>query len=195
MRWIARVAITLSAIDFKRLTTENWAERDRVNEHFHHVDPHAGTAAPMSGDDWAREFLKVELDPRVPEEIRDLFAIARGTMLYGHFFYPLYQAGSEQLYRVADAAAGRRYKDLGGPPDKDGRLPRFASRTTWLRDHGAISDRDAAQWEAVRQLRNIASHPERASVFTPGNALSSLVTTRHIIDALFGPPVLRRRSP
>ena len=34
-------------------------------------------------------FLSVELDEKVPHEIKELFAVARGVLLYGWFFYPL----------------------------------------------------------------------------------------------------------
>jgi hypothetical protein len=46
--------------------------------------------AQMDGNDWARHFLAVELHEDVPADVHDLFAVARGTMLYGWFFYPLY---------------------------------------------------------------------------------------------------------
>ena len=66
----------------------------------------------MTGEDWARAFLNVELKEHVPEPVSDLFAIARGALLYGWFFYPLFRLGEEQLYRVVEAAAKERYRQL-----------------------------------------------------------------------------------
>jgi hypothetical protein len=44
---------------------------------------------PVSGEDWAVRFLAVELSAKVPEDVQQLFAVARGVLVYGHFFYPL----------------------------------------------------------------------------------------------------------
>lgn len=77
----------------------------------------------MTPEDWAQRILGVELDVRVPADVRDLFAVARGTLLYGTFLYPMYAVGNEQVHRVADAAAMYRYNDLGGSKTKKGADP------------------------------------------------------------------------
>jgi hypothetical protein len=81
--------------------------------------------------DWARLLLDVEISARVPEQVQQLFEVARNTLPYGHFFYLLYTLGEQQLYRVADAAALHRYRDLGGPKTKRGHDPAFAARIGW----------------------------------------------------------------
>src|SRR5438270_7929814 len=98
------------------------------------------------------------MPPRVlAEPVQRLFAVARSTLPYGHYFYPLYTLGAEQLYRVADSAALHRYRDLGGPKSKRGRDPAFATRIDWLRERGAIAAEYIARWDGFRELRNIAS--------------------------------------
>jgi hypothetical protein len=75
-----------------------------------------------------------------------MWEVARGVLLYGWFYYPLYALGEHQLRRVADAAVLRRYQQAGGPPNKkrdpdDGQLrwPDFKRRVEWLTDHGIIA--------------------------------------------------------
>jgi hypothetical protein len=151
---------------FKEVTPRNWAERDPINEIF--AMPGKLGMRQMTGDDWAGLFLGVELAAHIPEPVQHLFLVARNTLPYGHFFYPLYTLGSEQLYRVADAAALHRYRDLGGSKTKKGNDPPFKARIGWLHRHGVIDDENAPQWQGFRELRNHASHADMQSLFTPG---------------------------
>ena len=68
-------------MSFKQLTANNWDRPDDTSKIFGRMSPLVGVV-PMNGNDWARAFLGVELPESVPEEIRDLFAVARGTLLY-----------------------------------------------------------------------------------------------------------------
>jgi hypothetical protein len=181
----------ISAV-FRQITVRNWTERDPTNENF--AMPGKLGMRAMTGNDWAGLFLDVELVARVPEPVQSLFLVARNTLLYGHFFYPLYTLGSEQLYRVADAAALHRYRDLGGPKTKRSSDPAFKARIGWLREHGVIADERAPQWEGFRELRNDSSHPDMQSVFTPGNAYTVLRAIAECVCALYAPPALRRRA-
>ena len=178
---------------FKDLTVENWQERDPTNEIFHHLDRKRGGVVQTSGDDWAGLFLAVQLDGGVPEDVQNLFAVARGTMLYGHYFYPLYTVGDEQIHRVADAATRHRYEQLGGAPAKSGKPPPFAARIRWLIEHGAMREEERQRWAAYRELRNISSHPEMQMLHTPADALRSLTLVARSVNALFRPPVLSAR--
>jgi hypothetical protein len=168
---------------FKRLTIENWAEPDPVNAHFARLSPVVGPV-PMTGDAWARAFLAVELSPGVPDEIRDLFEAARGAMLYGWFFYPLFRLAEEQVYRVLEAAARTRYREFAGAKAQ----PSFHEAVSWLTRRGAIAPADEVRWRAVRELRNDASHPKYQSVMPPGAVLATLQAAAHDINELFASP-------
>ena len=87
---------------FKRLTPENWREHDATANHI--VRIRDGIATKLNDEDWAAIILEPELTPAVPEEVRNLFEVAQGVLCYGCFFYPLYTLGSEQFYRVLEAA-------------------------------------------------------------------------------------------
>jgi hypothetical protein len=164
----------------KQLSLDNWTEPDATSAQFGQLSPLIGPR-PMDGQDWARAFLAVELKPHVPESVRELFAVARGVLLYGWFFYPLFHLGEEQLYRVVEAAATACYETLGGPRSR----PSFAEAVDWLTKRGVIPGDDRERWIAIRRLRNAASHPDQQSVMVPGQALGTLKATAHDINRLF----------
>ena len=178
--------------EFKQLTPTSWRERDDTNEAFVHLDRGTGRLVHTSGDDWAGVFLSVTLDARVPKNVQDLFEVARGTLLYGHYFYPLYTLGEEQLHRVADAAAVHRYEQLGGRRTHRGEWPTFKARIRWLIEHGAIPQDEVRRWNAYREMRNITSHPQMQSLVMPGDALRSLQMVAASVNAIFRPATLRR---
>src|SRR4051812_12724748 len=96
----------------KHLTVDNWRDPDEANAIFGEINRVTGQARILDGDDWARRFLAVELSEKTPEDVKTMWAAARGTLAYGAFFYPLYALGDEQLHRVADAAVLHRYEQL-----------------------------------------------------------------------------------
>jgi hypothetical protein len=165
---------------YKKLTIENWTESDPVNHNFARLSPLVGRIQ-MDQNDWAREFLSVGLDDHVPEEIRDLFEIARGAMLYGWFFYPLFRLGEEQLYRVLEAATQLRYRQQEGPK----KSPRYEETITLLTKQGVIPLEEVERWTAARRLRNEASHPKQVSVMPPGAVLGMLKVSARDINDLF----------
>lgn len=100
---------------FKRLTSENWLRADPTGEAFEEVHLATGERRAMTGERWAERILAVQLSDTVPDDVRGLWRVAQGVMLYGWFFHPLYMLGDEQLHRVADAAILHRFQQLGGP--------------------------------------------------------------------------------
>lgn len=140
----------------------------------------------MNAERWAEQFLAVELEQHVPAEVRELWEVARGVLLYGWFFYPLYMLGEEQLRRVADAAVLHRYRQLDGPPDEQtGESPSFARRLRWLFDHGHVDRELESRWQATRDLRNLGSHSDFQSLQMPHGSLSTLRVLAKEINTLF----------
>lgn len=172
---------------FKKLTVENFDQRDEANNAFGRLDLTIGKVVPVTRHDRARAFLSVELGEHVPQEVRDLFAVARGTMLYGEFFYPMYTLGDEQMHRVTDAAAHHRYLQLGGELES-GNVPSFYGRIKRLIGKGAIPEEEQTRWDAYRQLRNIASYADFQQLHAPGDAYTSCKLVAMSVNDLFRRP-------
>lgn len=108
------------------------------------------------------------------------------------FFYPLYTLGTEQLYRVADAATWHRCRQLGKPlPNAGPERETFAARVAWLLDQGAIvspwwwGHAPANPDGGVRMARNVTSHATFQQLDMPGSALAELHHVTEQVNELF----------
>ena len=121
-----------------------------------------------------------------------MWEVARGSLLYGWFYYPLYALGEHELRRVADAAALHRYRHAGGPPlkkpDQQGkpRWPSFKARVAWLGDQGILPQQSRGRWEAIVDLRNEGSHATFRHLVMPIDALRTMEMLAQEIGGLFG---------
>ena len=104
----------MSDLRIKQLSVRNWLEPDAAVKFF--VGASAdGCTHELVGADWLEEVLDPKVEQQVPQEIRELFEVARGAMAYAYFFYPLYTLALEQLLRVADAAVLHRCRSTTHP--------------------------------------------------------------------------------
>lgn len=140
-----------------------------------------GRSRLITGDEYLNHILEPKLVASVPTDVQALFEVSRGAMAYGCFFYPLYTLAAEQLFRVAEAAVIHKCKALRALKSKG----TFKERIDWLMDEGTIPQSELKRWEAIRELRNIASHPDRQSILTPGNAVGLLEDIAEQINSLF----------
>jgi hypothetical protein len=175
----------------KKLTPENWLEPDLTSTGWTHYAPAA--SGHMEGAAWLRQFSRAELDAAVPEDVRALFEVARGALIYGYLFYPLYTLGIEQLTRVAEAAITHRCVALNAPArarvgntgkNKTKRMD-FELRIEWLAQQRALSAAERDAWHGIRKWRNTASHPRRQNPLPPTIAAQALHKVATQINALF----------
>lgn len=175
----------------KHLTTRNWLDPDSICLKLGDAPLASGRQNPPTGEGWAEQFLAVDLAPSVPSQVRDMWAAARGLLLYGWFFYAIYAIGEHQLRRVADAAVLHRYQQAGGQPNKkrdpDGepRWPDLMSRVDWLVANDIIPAEKRARWDSIRDLRNETTHASIRHLTPPHEALRVLYLLAPEIDALF----------
>jgi predicted nuclease with RNAse H fold len=166
-------------LGMKKLALHNWREPDMPN-----VFP------GLPEDMWVAEALKPQLAATVPEEVIRLFEVARGSILYGWFFYPLHTLASEQLHRVQEAAVRARCKIAGIPLNKTLKGGRTISRSFAdligeLTGRGIIRRDERGMWDATRKLRNMSSHPERQMITPPGYAIAEIELAARRINQLF----------
>lgn len=169
----------LNQYGYKRLTLENWLT----------VDPAwsgvvMSASRPDPSEAWVHDLIQTELDPAVPLSIRKLFEIARGTLVYSLMFYPLLTLGTEQMFRVFDAAVSAKCNAMRAPS----KVNRFAEKIEWLVQLGVIPPEQQPRWNAIRHLRNAASHPADQSILPPAEALNVLDIAVELIDPLFLAP-------
>lgn len=165
---------------FKKLTADNWLSPDETARHIVQVNLD-GSTTTLTRDDWAGMILEQELKPPVPNDIRNMFEVAQGVLCYGCFFYPLYTLGSEQLYRVLEAAIMLKCKLLNAP----NRIQRYADALIWLKQRDEISDERYCQFTAARQLRNHASHADWQSLYDPTMAIQGIALASELITVLY----------
>ena len=134
---------------------------------------------------WVAWFHEPQLEMGVPENIRRMFEIARGTMLYGWYYYPLLAVGQDQCFRVLEAAARTAYAQLSGlTVEVAGNLPYHAVLKR-LVIAKAISSSDSDRWEIAREIRNTGAHATGASIFPPGPVVSDMRVVVDQINMLF----------
>jgi len=167
----------------KRLTIDNWNEIDPIiaSGVFVRVSLADGSVETVTSRHWIERSLRPQLSPEVPEAVR--FDIARGAILYGVCFYPLFTLGLEQILRVQEAAARARAVLLGV---RVGKRP-YEKILDELHTRGLLSPEDHEAWTIRRRLRNLTTHADRASILLPAQAMDELTRVADSINRLFQP--------
>lgn len=163
-------------LPFRELTPTNWSAPDPILRHLVRVGPD-GRLEPVSGDFLAEGILSARLNDAVPPAIRALFEVARGSMCYGYYFYPLYALGAEQLYRVAEAALKHRCQGR--------KRARFTDLIGEAVNAGILPEEMRQQLDAIRQMRNHSSHPEDQTILWPGHAKATVDRVGMLLNILF----------
>jgi len=170
----------MADVGFKKITLENWSQPDPIYNDFIKLSAN-GEPLQMSTEDWIAPLLIPSLSNNVPIDVRALFAVARGAMVYAYYFYPLWTLGIEQHYRVVEAAVSHKCNELGAPRAKR----RFVDKIDWLETAKSISFADKKALNEIRELRNMSSHPDRQSILSPSVAISLLETISTVINSIF----------
>jgi hypothetical protein len=175
----------------KQLSEANWLEPDPASAGpWARLDLLTGSLRPKTVSDHLADLQAVTLAAVVPQAVRDIFDVARGAMIYGYLYYPLYTLGVEQALRASETAVRCRYDALGGPAQvitkRGPREPSYAECIDWLKRRGALSAKDAARWHATRRLRNAASHPSYQRLGFPQQQVDMLALVAADINGLFG---------
>lgn len=171
-------------LGFKKLTKDNWKSPDPINDYFIKVNFYTGEKLDVSDDERAEEFLKIELTESVPIEVRRQFEAARGAMLYGCFFYPLFALGTDQLLRVAESAV--THKCLLHCLAK--KTARYEIKLEKLKDFNYLTTNEHNDWEILRKIRNEFSHSKIQTLFPPFEAVWFLKNVADKINKLFQNP-------
>lgn len=171
----------MTSIGIKTLTIKNWLQPDVISGLFTRLSLNDGHAYLMTAEDWVAQFLTPKLLELVPEEVKILFEVARGSLAYGYFFYPLYALAGEQLFRVGEAAITAKFLSEGGSDPQRS----FIRKLEYLQNANIITEAQFAEWDIIRKFRNEVSHPQRQNIFTPGQIAGILNHVANTINELF----------
>ena len=176
---------------FKRISLANLLVPDSNSSH----------PSRLRDEKWVKACLKPQLEPCVPEEIAFLFEVARGSMVYGMYFRPLASLASEQCYRVLEAGARHRCKQLRLLAKKKGKEkaipdPPFAHLVAALKQGGRLPEGDTEAWETMPFLRNRYSHPQSQTIQSADSPPGTAAFTAELLNRLFKwQPITSPRSP
>lgn len=126
-------------------------------------------------------FTSVELHDGVPEQLWRMFEVAKGAMVYGILFYPLYTLGTEQIYRTFEYLVKLQYENLRGEKAQAD----LKSKVQWLIDNGHFPQPAPDAWMAMYHLRNIAAHPNMQTIETPAGASRTLRSMKNLIEHFY----------
>ena len=166
----------------KQLTVDNWLAVDPIiaSGIFVRLGLADRTVAELTSDDWTARLLEVHVSPAVPNAVRDQVEIARGAMIYGSLFYPLFTLGLEQLFRVSEAAVRAKAVQLG--LSNDGTYYEILAN---LRTGNVLTESDHDAWSHIRQFRNATTHARDAMILAPGAAIGMFAGIVGSINQLF----------
>jgi len=167
-------------MDSKRLTAENFLLPDPLTGEFTGQDGD-GRAHRLSAMDWAHEILSIELGESVPESVRHRFELARGVLLYGFFWYPLWVQGTVEALRAAELALERACAAERGPK----RLATPESRIDWLAKRRVPGAVDAGTWRSLLEVRNVLADAGETPILTPRTSLDVIDRVCGAVNALF----------
>lgn len=171
-------------LKFKNITRDNVHLCDPETERSLRISsPRELKAGSIAPGDWASEFLKAELKGEVPIEIRRLFEVARGAIIYGFYFYPLFTLGCEQLYRVIETAMNIWWKRSSSNTDQ--KIKGFHKRIEWLANKGRLTGKRLELWRGIKELRNSGSHPDDQRLWSPKEVGENLVGASFLLNELF----------
>lgn len=165
---------------FKKLGKINWLEPDKALNGLHRILSD-GSSRPILHDELIDDIQKPRLNDFVPFEINKLFEVARGTMFYGYFFYPIYTLASEQFTRIAETAINIKCDTLNCPKSKN----TFSKKVDWFLQESILSIDSHKKWKSIVQLRNNFSHPSRQNIFNPAMAINLMDAVAKNINLLF----------
>lgn len=170
----------MNKISFKKINSDNWLNPDSVMSAFRVLLPN-GKSRPITHKEWFEKIYSKQLDDSVPIEISELIEVARGTMTYSYFFYPIFSFAAEQFTRIAETAITRKCESLKTNKSTN----TFEKKINWLSQQPEYEFISPKRWASIRKLRNMFSHPKKQSIVTPAMAIGLMNNVIDEINAIY----------
>jgi hypothetical protein len=166
-------------LGLKIITEGNWLQKDEALKGFVRFTPNG--PVEICQEEWLNLCLEPNISNKLPIEIQRLYQVAKSTMSYGYFFYPLFTLGLEQILRVAESAIEVKCIELGFPKTRD----EFMKKIEFLIEKGVIKENEKDRWKGLHIIRNESSHPSDQSIFHPLEAITIVKNISNEINKLF----------
>jgi hypothetical protein len=172
----------------KTITKDNWLVVDSIitSGIFVRLSLTDATTQPLTADDWVERFLAPKLSASVPQDVQEAFEIARGAIIYGVCFYPLFTLGLEQVFRLMEAAAKAKATSVGiSIVTAKGRPRPYSSILDELFSKRLLTEREYEYWSNAKDFRNETTHSRRQTILLPAQVVSTLTSLTEAINRLF----------
>jgi hypothetical protein len=170
----------MDKMNLKKIKLENWLEPDPVMNIFKRLLSDGKTQI-ITKEEWLKEIYNSKLTDFVSNEIHDLVEVARGTMTYGYYYYPIFTFAVEQFTRIAETAISKKCEFLNAPKS----IKTFNDKFNWLSKLPEYKSLSQIRWESIRKLRNKFSHPSKQSIIPPGIAIELMNNVIDEINTLY----------
>ncbi|HTW85401.1 MAG TPA: hypothetical protein VMD91_15130 [Candidatus Sulfotelmatobacter sp.] len=169
---------------FKAVTLDNVLTVDPIVATMVKRERSTGDIYHQEPEDWVPVVLAIELDARVPWEIRRMFAFSRGAMCYAGWYYPALTLGAHDMLRIADSAAAAACRERGINQPIGKRFFTFEQNIKALSEAGIIEPSDVRLWNIIRDQRNRTTHPAAQHIYDFAFAYDVLKIVRDLINRL-----------
>ncbi|MCH8303838.1 MAG: hypothetical protein IIB94_01775 [Candidatus Marinimicrobia bacterium] len=171
----------MTKLKIKKITIDNWLMPDIESMQIKMTNRITGKTKALSDKERINSISKIILSESVPSQVYNLFEVAKGTLIYAYFYYPLYSLAAEQLFRVAETAVFYKCRELNAPK----RLKIYLKQIEYLASNGQLNKTEKWRWDALRRLRNIGSHPEDQNLIVPNLSFAFFTQISRDINKLF----------
>ena len=175
-----RIAL-MNDIGIKEITIQNWLAPDIASAKLINNNAGAKQLTVTVSDLYIQAVVAIRLSSMVPLEVRRAFEVAKGAMVYGYFFYPLFTIGLEHLYKVAEIAVKVKCAAI----DSNRRVDKLTKGIRLLVSSKVFDAATEKRWCALKNLRNNASHPADQTIVTPAMAIRMLEPLAEDLEKIF----------
>lgn len=135
----------------------------------------------VTPEQWSEIVSEIKLTDQVPEEIHKQIELCKKLCLHSLFVYEFVTIAMERSFLAIETALKLKRRDMTGRNENLtlGPLLDWAGKEKIL--NGITQDTK----EAIRDLRNRFSHPEKQIIDMPGSAISMLQRNVAMINSMF----------
>jgi len=127
-----------------------------------------------------QQLSKIEMAEAAPEEVQVMFDVAKATISYGWFYYPLYSVGTDRLEMTVELAVTLGFETLAQRERST-----YRSAIAWLCENGHINESLCEELQTSRLSRNDALHPRFQSIRMFGGAVRHAHYVAGLLDRYY----------